>query len=262
MKHMKKNCLVFFCFFICFHLKSQVYTVGVPVHDTMEAGSFTINSVNCVSGEVTVDNLLINNMPSGVNLYFKITSSQFSPGCLNFTNVGPMNAGDSTLITTSQSQFEWYSVCGTGSAHYAILAEGIPLAASDSFFCLAQWHTSGAVLIDGCSPYVMFNYYAGSLTPGCVVDTSVATFVNEWSPSDFSIYPNPFSSQTTISSNHYLENATLTICDVFGKRVKQTGNIFGQTIILGRENLPAGPYFIRLNEGDKSIYIGKLIVLD
>lgn len=75
------------------------------------------------------------------------------------------------------------------------------------------------------------------------------------------IYPNPFSSQTILQTNNFLHNATLTIDNSLGQTVKQIKNISGQRVILFRDNLPNGLYFLRLTE-DNKIFINKLVIVD
>jgi len=82
------------------------------------------------------------------------------------------------------------------------------------------------------------------------------------SPVSITIYPNPFSSSTTLEFSKYLNNATLTTFSITGKELKKIENISGQEIILKRENLQTGIYFIHLTEDNKTIATGKLIVTD
>jgi len=63
-------------------------------------------------------------------------------------------------------------------------------------------------------------------------------------PHLFTISPNPFSGQTTIHSDKYLENTSLTVYNSFGQIVKQIANLSGYTIIFQRNNLPSGLYYI------------------
>ena len=74
------------------------------------------------------------------------------------------------------------------------------------------------------------------------------------------VYPNPFSLQTTIEADEVFKNATLTVCNLFGQNVKQMKNISGQTIILFRDNLPDGLYFFKLTEGEKIFKTDKLVI--
>lgn len=81
-------------------------------------------------------------------------------------------------------------------------------------------------------------------------------------PSLLTIYPNPFSSETTFHTSVSLSNATLTVYTIFGQVVFQQHNINGQTVVLKRENRASGLYFVRISEGNKSIAIQKLVIVD
>jgi len=76
------------------------------------------------------------------------------------------------------------------------------------------------------------------------------------------ISPNPFSSSTTIQTNKKLINATLTIFNSFGQQVKQIKYLSGQEILLHRDNLSNGFYFIRLSQDSKTVGTGKLIIIN
>ena len=76
------------------------------------------------------------------------------------------------------------------------------------------------------------------------------------------IFPNPFSTQTTLQTENLLKSATLTVYNSFGQILKQINNISGQRITLHRDNLPLGLYFVRLTEENKTIAIGKLVITD
>ena len=78
----------------------------------------------------------------------------------------------------------------------------------------------------------------------------------------YSIFPNPFSAQTTLQTDNIFKGATLTVYNCYGQAVKQTGNLSGQTIILQRENLPSGLYFIRLTQDNKTFSADKLVITD
>ena len=73
-------------------------------------------------------------------------------------------------------------------------------------------------------------------------------------------YPNPFSFCTTLETKDILNNATMTIYNMLGQEVKKISNLSGQTITLYRDNLPDGPYYICLTEGNRIITTNKLIV--
>jgi len=78
----------------------------------------------------------------------------------------------------------------------------------------------------------------------------------------FTIFPNPLSIETTLQTDNLLRNATLTVDNCFGQTVKQIKNISGQTVVLSRDNLPSGLYFVRLTENNKTLAVDKLVITD
>jgi len=76
------------------------------------------------------------------------------------------------------------------------------------------------------------------------------------------LFPNPFKNQTTLIADKNVRDASLTICNTVGQIVKQMVNINGQTIILDRDNLSRGLYFIYLSENNKIIAKTKFIITD
>lgn len=77
-----------------------------------------------------------------------------------------------------------------------------------------------------------------------------------------SIIPNPFNSFASIHFNLPLENAELSLYNLFGVKVRTTKSISGKEITIFREGLPAGIYFIRVIQNDKVITINKLLIND
>jgi len=80
------------------------------------------------------------------------------------------------------------------------------------------------------------------------------------STNQYSLYPNPFSTETTVHTEIILKNATLTVYNSYGQKVKQMKNIWGQTITLYRDNLSSGVYFIQLKQNSKVIFAHKLVI--
>jgi hypothetical protein len=79
---------------------------------------------------------------------------------------------------------------------------------------------------------------------------------------NWNIYPNPFSTQTTIQTDIILNDATLTVDNYLGQTIKEIKNISEQTVILSRDNLPSGLYFVRLSQYNKVIGTKKLLITD
>ena len=75
-------------------------------------------------------------------------------------------------------------------------------------------------------------------------------------------YPNPFSTQTTLQTDKFFKEATISVYNSFGQIVKQIKNISGQTITLQRDNLPSGLYFLQLTQDNKIFATDKLVIID
>jgi|ERR1035437_6446744 PKD repeat protein len=119
--------------------------------------------------------------------------------------------------------------------------------------------------------YVCFTYGITSPTLTCTITdcksvtvTCTPMGISGYKPSDtgISIYPNPFSSSTTLQSDIFFKDATLTIYNSYGQTVKQIKNISGQAVTLTRDNLPSGLYFIRLTQDNKILATDKLVITD
>jgi len=92
-------------------------------------------------------------------------------------------------------------------------------------------------------------------------DNLIAGISQVASENKISVYPNPFSTATTLQANENLKDATLTVYNSLGQQVKQIKDINGQTITFQRDNLSSGVYFILLTQVNKLITTTKLIIL-
>jgi uncharacterized delta-60 repeat protein len=77
---------------------------------------------------------------------------------------------------------------------------------------------------------------------------------------ELKIYPNPFSSFTTLNTDVILRDASLTIYDIYGQQISRINNISSGIIIFHRDNLPGGIYFAQLIQDNISIAISKLVI--
>ena len=80
--------------------------------------------------------------------------------------------------------------------------------------------------------------------------------------SHIKIYPNPFSNSTTITTTYLLKEATLIVYNSVGQIVKKITGISGHKIILDREDLGCGLYFIQLQQDEKKIVSEKIVIID
>lgn len=80
--------------------------------------------------------------------------------------------------------------------------------------------------------------------------------------SSISIFPNPFSIQSTLKSENPLKNSIITIFNSFGQKVRQIENVSGLSITLFRDNMPPGLYFLLLTENDLVIAKKEILIVD
>jgi hypothetical protein len=76
------------------------------------------------------------------------------------------------------------------------------------------------------------------------------------------LFPNPFSSSTTLQTSTKYKKMTLSIFNSFGQEVKQFNNISGNSFTFNRDNLPSGIYFLRLTQENELIEIAKFVIID
>jgi len=172
--------------------------------------------------------------------------------------------GDSMKSIARYNGFAWNSV-GSGVDSTNIIADTI----IDDWFPFDTTYDYASHTIYAFQEFNNELYVGGSfnmiggVTAHNIAKWSTPLSVNEISNTNSTlIYPNPFSLQTTIEIKNGFKNATLTVYNSFGQRVKQFDNLSGQTIVLHRDNLTNGMYFIRLMQDNKILFIGKVVITD
>ena len=79
---------------------------------------------------------------------------------------------------------------------------------------------------------------------------------------EINIFPNPCTIYTTLHSNKPFNDATITLYNSFGQRVRQITKVHGQLFKLQREKLPNGLYILRMEEKNEIVTSKKLIIED
>jgi len=93
------------------------------------------------------------------------------------------------------------------------------------------------------------------------VSVSPASGINDVEDeSILAAYPNPVSDETTLSFKKHLLNPSVLLLNCLGEKVKEIRNISGSTIILDRDNLPGGMYFLVLAENGRVLATKKLLI--
>jgi alpha-tubulin suppressor-like RCC1 family protein len=91
----------------------------------------------------------------------------------------------------------------------------------------------------------------------------ITTAINEIKKDNtLAIYPNPFNRETTLTMKDQIKDATLIVCNLYGQIIKQLKNISGTSVILNRDNLSNGIYFVSVLENNKILSTNKLIITD
>jgi hypothetical protein len=87
-----------------------------------------------------------------------------------------------------------------------------------------------------------------------------STFIEvEDMSSEISIYPNPFSTQTTINFPEEQTNTTIKIIDVLGT-ILETISFTGSQLILDKGDLNSGVYFVQIIDSNKNVVNKKIII--
>lgn len=84
-----------------------------------------------------------------------------------------------------------------------------------------------------------------------IAENNFATTIN--------IYPNPFTSQTTIEFTQEQKNTTIKIVDVLGKEVKMI-NFSGKQLIIEKGEMQTGIYFVQIIDENKNFVNKKIVV--
>ena len=74
-----------------------------------------------------------------------------------------------------------------------------------------------------------------------------------------SIYPNPFTSQTTISFSTEQTNTSIKLTDVVGKEII-TANFTSTQYILEKGIMKPGIYFVQITDASKNVVNRKVVV--
>jgi hypothetical protein len=90
----------------------------------------------------------------------------------------------------------------------------------------------------------------------------VLGIVEKYNNKSIMVSPNPFSSKATLVTDKFFINASLVVYNSFGQIVKQMDNISGQTILIHRDNLPNGLYFLKVLENNQVLAPSYKLIID
>jgi hypothetical protein len=108
-----------------------------------------------------------------------------------------------------------------------------------------------------CEQGVFLLYYNKG-TDSCGT-APIMSYINELkNSSSFKIFPNPFSTETSISFFEEQINSAITVTNIIGEEILKL-NFSGRQLTLEKGPMKAGMYFVRVNNR-KNVYSSKLIV--
>lgn len=112
---------------------------------------------------------------------------------------------------------------------------------------------------DGRADVIVPSGYFGSGLIGMNLNCTVTGIKETVSCGSINIFPNPFQSSVTISTEKEFSNGELILYDIPGKEVMRIKNISGQKVAIDRGNLTQGIYFYKLTAGNNFSAAGKLV---
>jgi hypothetical protein len=217
--------------------------------------AFKINWVKALSTYVIIRDSEVDN-PG--NLY--LCGTIINGLKIDNNQVIPTSVSNEVLIKISKNgAFMFYKVADKGSQGnaykcsynketYRVVSTGILNGEGDHLIKLGSF----SFTVDGYTSYV-FEIYDSAKTV-----VNVPLLFSESNSTAF-IFPNPFTSQTTIVFNKEQQSSLLRIVDVLGKEVR-TIHFSGREFVIEKEELKSGIYFVQVVSQKKIIFNEKIVI--
>ncbi len=109
---------------------------------------------------------------------------------------------------------------------------------------------------------IYFDFNAPIVTNTTVNEFQETNAISEKENKIMNVFPNPFSTSTTIVFKSALKNVDLVLYNVYGQKVKTISDFSGDKLKINRENLSNGIYYLNLESEDKMTETVKLVVAD
>lgn len=91
---------------------------------------------------------------------------------------------------------------------------------------------------------------------------TVATSLNDWAEMDIEVFPNPMQDETTLRFNNIsTQDLNISLMNISGQQLRSWSDLNTSELRISRGNLPAGLYFIRVQDG-KGNQITKKVMMD
>ncbi|GAB4446753.1 MAG: hypothetical protein OHK0036_00040 [Bacteroidia bacterium] len=252
----------------------HVYKFDTNLNQVGSPFSTTTNGHNNIGNSIFLNNNfhVFTGSSFGFNSNLTYTTWNNSWGAVSTQNILSSVSGDgnwfSTGVVFDAINLRWYIAMNHINNGQSIGQEHIDLLAFDnSFGLLERKHVTSTnytrphlVLKNG---YLYMTYDrpgVGVYLHKYQVQNTTGIDSPPKSENTLQVFPNPFSTQTTLQVDRPLHDATLIVYDYLGQTVAQIKNINGQTIIFNRGNLASGLYFVHLTQDNQLIATKKLLI--
>ena len=128
------------------------------------------------------------------------------------------------------------------------------------------WKESGNNVGTGTSYIVSSNgTYSLEVTDanGCMATSNSESYnvsaIVDGEEVSFRVYPNPFREEATIDFGYMLNEATISIVDIYGKIIEQHEVANTNSFVITNKNKASGIYFMKIEKGSENIFV-KLII--
>lgn len=165
-------------------------------------------------------------------------------------------------VNTTQNKIYCNNICNNATYDfYFNLDFNNNIQIPSNYWCTSDSATIRSKIYDG---YVnidqgLVSYMPISKTP---CDLTAGLQYADLDKYSFSIFPNPFSTVTTIQTNKAVNNGTIAIVNCYGQTIKEIKNISGQTVDFYRDDIPSGFYILRFTEENTTIANRKIVITD
>lgn len=226
----------------------------------------TLNTLQCSNNQLTALNILANTALRNLECRYNLLTSLNLAANTSLSSVVCNNNQLTSLDVSANTALAAF-YCDTNQLISLNLKNGSNTNFIDSqtgqvhFFAKSNSNLT-CIQVDNAT-YSSLNWSASkdsiaSYSENCFT-TDIANRSNDY---EITIYPNPYSSFSTLNSDKILKNAYLTVYNSQGQQMKQIKNISGQTITFNRNNLVSGLYILFLTQENKTIAWDKLLITD
>lgn len=184
------------------------------------------------------------------------TSMPVSVYFLNRPSAPVVISGPDTVCTGNTVTFSTLPVVGATSYIWSYLptTSWTGTSNTDSINLTATSSGGGQIYVRS------FDNYCSSASKSRLIYREVCAGINDLENSqDVNIFPNPFSSATTISFTKEQKNTTIKIIDILGKEIK-TINFTGKQLVIDKAEMKAGIYFVQTIDLQKHSSNTKIII--